>query len=133
MAFSGKDKEDQSIYNYRMDANKYFNYNQARIPFGILGGNQVSITKSNMVNQESTLLGLSPNNINPSCLGCNDGNGIPCASSCTINSRKHLNEVNLNNYSSVFNKQRNTSNINIVTSPNKINNTFGIKPYNAFN
>jgi hypothetical protein len=131
MAFTRKDKEDASIYGYTMDANKYFNYNQARVPFGILGGNQVSLTRSNMVNQESRLLGLDSNNVKYSCLGCHLlDSGIPCKSNCTVYNKKHLNEVYLGNYNNVYNNNNVT--VNKITSPSQINKVFNLKAYNSY-
>jgi hypothetical protein len=119
------EKEDALIFSYAMDANKYYNYNQARVPFGILGGNQVSITQSNMVNQESKLLGLDANDVNYSCLGCHLSNsGIPCKTSCSLHKKKHLNEVYLGTYN-------NNVRINNITAPSQINKMFNLKPYNA--
>jgi hypothetical protein len=96
--------QNNSIYNRQMDTSKYYSCSQARVPFGLFGGNQVSITTGNMVNLETTLRGQGqgtrltncPNEqVQPNCMGCDQpGSGIPCASSCPLPERKtHLSDV----------------------------------------
>jgi len=90
-----------SIYGFQMDPVKYYNCNQARVPMGILGGNSISITTGNMVDMESSLRGQDiklsqcpSKQRQASCLGCDQPNsGMPCASSCRLDTKTHLNEV----------------------------------------
>ena len=48
-----------SVNNYILDSNKFENNNKCRVEFGILGGSSVSHTKSNMVDIENDLLGIT--------------------------------------------------------------------------
>jgi hypothetical protein len=47
------------LNNYILDDNKYDNRNKCRVEFGILGGSTVSHTKSNIVDIENDLLGIT--------------------------------------------------------------------------
>lgn len=47
------------LNNYFLDENKFENSNKCRVEFGILGGSTVSHTKSNIVDIENDLLGLT--------------------------------------------------------------------------
>ncbi len=47
------------LNNYLLDENKYENKNKCRVEFGILGGSAVSHTKSNIVDIENELLGIT--------------------------------------------------------------------------
>ena len=57
------------LNNYFLDENKFENNNKCRVEFGILGGSTVSHTKSNIVDIENDLLGITrtsskcPNNL----------------------------------------------------------------------
>ena len=48
--------------NYMLDENKFENKNKCRVEFGILGGSAVSHTKSNIVDIENELLGITRTN-----------------------------------------------------------------------
>lgn len=93
--------QNASIYQFQMDPSKYYGCSQARVPLGLFGGNQVSVTKSNMVDQESMLrgqdvrLGKCPSTQRQAnCFGCDQpDSGMPCDSSCPVDSKTHLNEV----------------------------------------
>ena len=47
------------LNNYMLDENKFENKNKCRIEFGLLGGSAVSHTKSNIVDIENDLLGIT--------------------------------------------------------------------------
>lgn len=51
--------ENRSVVNYRMDVNRYYNPNVKRIEQGIVGGNDVSIYKGDLVNLDSELRGIT--------------------------------------------------------------------------
>jgi len=48
--------------NYFLDENKFENKNKCRVEFGILGGSVVSHTKSNIVDIENELFGITRTN-----------------------------------------------------------------------
>ena len=50
------------LNNYFLDENKFENSNKCRVEFGILGGSTVSHTKSNIVDIENELLGITRTN-----------------------------------------------------------------------
>jgi hypothetical protein len=50
------------LNNYLLDENKFENNNKCRVEFGILGGSTVSHTKSNIVDIENELLGITRTN-----------------------------------------------------------------------
>lgn len=47
--------QSTSSFRYTMDPVKYYQCSNCRVPFGVVGGNEVSVTKGNMVNLESDL------------------------------------------------------------------------------
>ena len=49
--------ESMSIGHYQMYSGKYDNKNKCRIDFGVVGGNEVSLYKGNLVDLESDLRG----------------------------------------------------------------------------
>jgi hypothetical protein len=58
-----KQINDAYMYNHAMNYNKYYNLNNGRVPFGILNGNDVSITKNNIVDKESYLKSLKKTDV----------------------------------------------------------------------
>src|SRR5581483_9631639 len=99
--------QSTSSINYTLDPNKYFNCNDCRIEFGLIGGNNVSITSGNMVDLESELFNLTRQMSNcperkylPYCEGCDESAGLPCGSqSCKRNDRfRHLSPCNIIQY-----------------------------------
>tara|TARA_B110000208_G_scaffold186869_1_gene244066 strand:- start:136 stop:561 length:426 start_codon:yes stop_codon:yes gene_type:complete len=54
-AYNNQLNTDVSLYKYYMDNNKYVNCNKCRMVKGIVGGNDVSIIKGDMVALESDL------------------------------------------------------------------------------
>ena len=51
--------ESTSTLTYILDPSKYYHCNQCRVPFGIVGGNDVSMAKHNLVDVESDLFGVN--------------------------------------------------------------------------
>lgn len=56
-AFKKSLLESESPGNYMLYPGKFYNQNQCRIERGIVGGNQVSLSKNNLVDLESDLRG----------------------------------------------------------------------------
>lgn len=52
-------RQQTSVLDHAMDLNRYRNCNECRIPFGVVGGNEVSRSVSNAVDVESDLFGLN--------------------------------------------------------------------------
>ena len=87
---------NNSILQYSMDPNKYYNCNQCSNDFGLLGGNDVSVTNDNMVDLESRFRGLGKainrcmeNQSLTDCIGCNgdpkSGPGFACKlNNCSV-------------------------------------------------
>lgn len=80
-------KENQSVLHYNLDNNKFFNCNQTRVDFGLLGGNTVSQSEENLVDLESELRNQTrlysncpTRKFRPTCDVNNCGNktGLPC-------------------------------------------------------
>src|SRR5438874_6223850 len=99
--------QSTSSINYTLDPNKFYNCNDCRIEFGLLGGNNVSLTKSNMVDLESDLFNITRQLSNcperkylPYCEACEDNGGLPCGSaSCKRKEPlKHLSSCNIVQY-----------------------------------
>lgn len=71
--------------NYTLDPNKFYNCHDCRVDFGLIGGNNVSVTRNNMVDLESDLWGITrPNSTCPErkyiphCVNCAENSGLPC-------------------------------------------------------
>lgn len=93
---------------YTTDPTKYYNQNDTRINFGILGGNNVSVTKQNMINLENDLFGLTRQNslcpekkYIPNCQDCCEisGNVDPSRKCPMDKNLQHLKESNLIDFS----------------------------------
>lgn len=100
--------------SYRLDPNKFYNCNECRIPFGLYGGNNVSINTSDLVGLERKLQFNNDQHLTrcpekkylPQCCDCdpNYTGGIPCGSlSCRMGghqdaANKHLSECNIIQY-----------------------------------
>lgn len=52
-------EQSGGVFDYVIDPIRYFNPNPSRVSFGLVGGNEVSVLKSNLVDQESDLKGLT--------------------------------------------------------------------------
>src|SRR5439155_14809652 len=97
--------QSTSTLSYLLDPNKFYNCNDCRIEFGLLGGNNVSLTTGNMVDLESDLFNITrqlsdcpERKYLPFCEACEDNtNGMPCGSaSCKrMEALKHLGGCNI--------------------------------------
>lgn len=77
--------QSTSPINYMMDPNKFYNCHDCRPDLGIIAGNNVSVTRDNMVDMESDLFGITRQNslcperkYIPHCNQCDEISGIPC-------------------------------------------------------
>jgi hypothetical protein len=92
--------------NYALDPNKFYNCNDCRSDFGLLGGNNVSLTPHNMVDTESDLFGITRQNslcperkFLPHCEKCSELSGIPAPhEGCKLSLLKHLPECQIIHY-----------------------------------
>jgi len=100
---------DQCAYNknmgqstaslsYTLDANKFYNQNDCRNTLGLLGGNNVSLPLSNMVDVESDLF-----NITRQQSKCPERKYTPKAkpngnNPCGVNKLKHLQQCDMIHY-----------------------------------
>jgi hypothetical protein len=106
-AYNKKLSQSTSPINYMMDTNKFYNSNDCRADFGILGGNNVSVTKKNMVDVENDLFGITRQNslcperkFIPHCEECSELSGIPCTNGgCKMAHLKHLPNCKMIDYS----------------------------------
>ena len=86
-AYVQKTKQSESVGDYMMYPGKYYSDNACRNELGLVGGNDVSLFKGNMVDLESDLRGItrdlslcSASKYKPQCNRCSkctDG-GLPC-------------------------------------------------------
>lgn len=99
--------QSTSSISYLLDPNKFYNCNDCRIEFGLLGGNNTSITRKNMVDLESDLRNQTRQLSNcperqylPYCEACDNNEGMPCGSaSCKLQQDfKHLRACNIVQY-----------------------------------
>src|SRR3984957_18853094 len=99
--------QSSSTLNYLMDPNKFYNCNDCRIEFGLIGSNNVSITQENMVDLESDLFNITRQNSTcperkylPYCEACEENSGLPCGSfSCKKQeAMRHLKPCNMIQY-----------------------------------
>jgi hypothetical protein len=51
-------KQSQNVGLYQLYNGKYVHKNQCRVGFGVVGGNDVSLYRGNMVDLENILMGL---------------------------------------------------------------------------
>ena len=51
--------QSTEISDYMLDPSRYYNENQCRVEFGLVGGNNVSQVQSNLVDLENDLYGLT--------------------------------------------------------------------------
>jgi len=54
--------QSTNIFKYSVDSNRFEHNNKCRVEFGLLGGTNVSHTKSNIVDVENELLGITKTN-----------------------------------------------------------------------
>tara|TARA_B100001123_G_C15304324_1_gene1022096 strand:- start:2155 stop:2559 length:405 start_codon:yes stop_codon:yes gene_type:complete len=85
-AFKKSLLQSESPGNYMLFPGKYYSNNQCRVDKGIVGGNQVSLSKNNLVDLESDLRGQTrmlsdcpSEKFQPRCERCrNCIQGLPC-------------------------------------------------------
>ena len=58
-AYQKELSQSTSPINYTLDGNKFYNNHECRPSFGLLAGNNVSITRENVVDLESDLFGIT--------------------------------------------------------------------------
>lgn len=106
-AYNKRLDESTSVLTYNLDPNKFYNCNDCRIEFGVVGGNNVSLTTANLVDLESDLrnqtrlLSLCPEKkYLPNCKPGHQGtDGLPCGSLSSRNENlSHLRSCNLVQY-----------------------------------
>jgi len=101
-------RQSTGVLDYLLDPNKFYNCNPCRTELGIFAGNNVSLSKDNLVNVESDLrnqtrqLSRCPERkYLPECAeGCDCNEGLPCGSdSCRDREpRDHLPTCNIIQY-----------------------------------
>lgn len=86
-AYNKELRQSTSVLDYLLDPNKFYNCNPCRVPLGTFGGNNVSLSKENLVNVESELRNQTrqltrcpEKKYLPQCDGCDDNSGLPCGS-----------------------------------------------------
>lgn len=87
-AYNQRLGDSSNIMTYVLDPNKHYSCSPCRIPFGLLGGNTVSIQKCNLVDLESDLRGqdrllsrCAERKYLPPCKpDPNSQSGLPCSS-----------------------------------------------------
>lgn len=79
--------QSTSSLNYLLDTSKFYNCNDCQSGLGIIGGNNVSLTKSNMVDLESDLFNITrqfstcpERKFLPTCPSCAQNGGMSCGS-----------------------------------------------------
>jgi hypothetical protein len=93
---------------YSLDPNKFYNNTNCRPNFGLIAGNNVSVTSDNMVDLESDLIGITrqaskcpERKYLPHCRHCDETSGLPCGTEgCKkTESLQHLQECKIIDYS----------------------------------
>lgn len=115
-AYDKRLDESTSVLTWLMDPNKFYNCNECRVEFGIVGGNNVSRFTGNMVDLESDLRNQTrlythcpgkkfvPNTVveGKTVNGCKPGagpTGLPCGSVAARNDAvRHLPNCNIIQY-----------------------------------
>lgn len=106
-AYNKRLDESTSVLTYNLDPNRFYNCNQCRIEFGVVGGNEASLSSCNLVDVESDLrnqtrlYSLCPERkYLPNCNKCKcNKSGLPCGSrSCRNEKTQHLRDCNLIQY-----------------------------------
>ena len=104
--------EQEGMLHYNLDTNKFYNCNQQRIDFGLLGGNNVSQTQDNLVDLESDLRNQTRlysrcprRKFRPNCniFQCGNKNGYPCGDSKCQPPMYHMKESTLIDYRPRYN------------------------------
>ena len=106
-AYNKELRQSTSVLDYVLDPNKFYNCNPCRIELGTFGGNNVSLSKDNLVNVESDLrnqtrqLSRCPERkYLPECEGCDCNEGLPCGGDSCVDRvpRTDLPSCNIINY-----------------------------------
>lgn len=106
-AYEKQLNESTSVLSWNLDPNKFYNCNDRRIEFGIVGGNNVSRTKGNLVDLESELRNQtrlyshcpSRKYIPPCNTSFVSKDGLPCGSVASRNENlSHLKSCNMIDY-----------------------------------
>jgi len=100
-AYQKEISQSTSPFQWAMDTTKFYNCHDCRAKLGLVAGNNVSVTKNNMVDVESDLFGITRQSslcperkFIPHCHQCSEMSGIPCkGEACqNVNSLQHLPE-----------------------------------------
>lgn len=111
-AYGTRLNENQNVLHYNLDTNKFYNCNQSRIDFGLLGGNQISQTTENLVDLESDLRNQTrlysrcpTRKYRPTCdvAQCSNYNGYPCGDPKCQPNMIHMKENTLIDYRPRYN------------------------------
>lgn len=108
-AYNKRLDQSTSVLTYKLDPNKYYNCNPCRIGFGIVGGNDVSLSTCNLVDVESDLRNQTrlysqcpERKYLPKCnLACASKSnlGLPCGNRyCSTGQKVDLPECNMIQY-----------------------------------
>jgi hypothetical protein len=105
-------KDNRQVMNYMLDPTKYYNPKPCRVPFGVVGGNDVSVSANNLVDIESELRNQTriysqcpQHKYVPACVKNNTvakcgQNGLPCGDCLDVEQKlQHLPtcDANVNN------------------------------------
>ena len=99
--------ESTSVLTYALNPDKFYNCNECRIAFGVVGGNAVSRTRGNLVDLESELRNQTrlyshcpSKKFLPNCPGsCSSKTGLPCGPvRCRQEPLHHLPTCNIVQY-----------------------------------
>ena len=111
-AYAKRLNENQNVLHYNLDTNKFYNCNQKRVGFGLLGGNNVSQSQENLVDLESDLRNQTrlysrcpKRKYRPTCnvYECGNKGGLPCGDSKCQPKMFHMNESSLIDYRPRYN------------------------------
>jgi hypothetical protein len=106
--------DNEGVLHYTLNGDKYYSCNQKRIEFGLLGGNNVSQSKENLVDLESDLRNQTrlyskcpTRKYRPNCdvYACGNKNGYPCGDPTCQPNMYHMQSANLIDYRPRFNNK----------------------------
>lgn len=110
--YSKRLHENQNLLHYNLDANKFYNCDQKRVDFGLLGGNNISQSGENLVDLESDLRNQTrlysrcpTRKFRPTCdvNACGNANGYPCGDRRCQPKMFHMSEGNMIDYRPRYN------------------------------
>lgn len=105
-------QQQKGMFDYTVDTNKYYNCNQTRIDFGLVGGNDVSQSTENLVDLESDLRNQTrlysrcpTRKFRPNCdiNQCGNSNGLPCGDKSCQEPKHHMKEGSMIDYRPRYN------------------------------